>query len=96
LVHQNCQCDGPLLCSCPGDGEVLYVLGDLDLLCLEEDCSSEMWDKMVQRDPAGTEGFKPPEVVSCCVFGLKLIVTIELNGTIAYHQAIGACVLCAL
>ena len=63
-MHKNCQCVGPLLCTCPGDGEVLYVLGDLDLLCLEEDCSSDVWDRMVQRDPAGTEGFKPPEVVT--------------------------------
>ena len=46
---------------------MLYVLGDLDLLCLEEDtspsaCTCEVWNRMVQRDPAGTEGMKPPEV----------------------------------
>ena len=43
------------------------MLGDLDLLCLEEDtsasaCTCEVWNKMVQRDPAGTVGMKPPEV----------------------------------
>ena len=67
LVQQNCSCPSPLQCKCPGNGEVLYVLGDLDLLCLKEDisasaCTCEVWNKMVQRDPAGTVGMKPPEV----------------------------------
>lgn len=67
LVHQNCSCVSPLQCKCPGNGGVLYALGDLDLLCLEEDtsasaCTCEVWNKMVQRDPAGTVGMKPPEV----------------------------------
>ena len=43
------------------------MLSDLDLLCFEEDtlpdiCTCEVWNKMVQRDPAGTVGMKPPEV----------------------------------
>ena len=68
LVQQNCSCTSPLQCKCPGNGGVLYVLGDLDLLCLEDDtsesaCTCEVWNKMVQRDPAGTVGMKPPEVV---------------------------------
>ena len=67
LVQQNCSCTSPLRCKCPGNGGVLYVLGDLDLLCLEDDtsasvCTCEVWNKMVQRDPAGTVGMKPPEV----------------------------------
>lgn len=66
LVQQNCSCKGPLRCKCPGDGEVLYVLGDLDLLCLEEDtspsaCTCAVWNRLVRRDPAGTMGMKPPE-----------------------------------
>jgi len=56
-----------LLCKCPGDGEVVYVLGDLDLLCPEEKCSpcphdEEYWKNMARHDPAGTTGMKPPEV----------------------------------
>lgn len=67
LVHQNCSCTSPLQCNCPGNGGVIYVLGDLDLLCLDEDtsasaCTCEVWNRMVQRDPAGTVGMKPPEV----------------------------------
>ncbi|XP_065896980.1 uncharacterized protein [Dysidea avara] len=67
LVHQSCKCSSPLLCKCPGDdGGVVYVLGDLDLLCLEEKCSpcpydKEYWEKMARHDPAGTMGMKPPE-----------------------------------
>ena len=41
-------------------------MGDLDLLCLEDNksstCTHEVWDEMVQKDPAGTMGMKPPEV----------------------------------
>jgi len=67
LLHQTCSCQSPLQCNCAHDGGVCYVLGDLDLLCLEGDsksstCTHEVWDKMVQRDPAGTMGMKPPEV----------------------------------
>ena len=67
LVHQHCSCQSPLLCKCPGDdGGVVYVLGDLDLLCLETECSpygQEYWEKMARHDPAGTMGMKPPEVL---------------------------------
>lgn len=67
LVHQTCSCQSPLQCNCPRNGGVYYVVGDLDLLCLEEDstsstCTHEEWNKMVQKDPAGTVGMKPPEV----------------------------------
>jgi len=82
-VHKHCACPSPLLCKCPGDGEVVYVLGDLDLLCLEKECTPhcnpthEEWEKMARHDPAGTMGMKPPEVqyVKDTYFGIiKCIV----------------------
>jgi len=45
------------------------VLGDLDLLCLEKECTAhcnpthEEWEKMARHDPAGTMEMKPPEVI---------------------------------
>ena len=52
---------------CAGDGRVTYLLGDLDLLSLEEEnlnltYTCEEWVKMAGGDPAGTIGMKPPEV----------------------------------
>ena len=76
-MQQKCACTSPLRCKCPGDGEVLYVLGNLDLLCLENDISAigysfEVWNEMSQRDPAGTVGMKPPEV---CVYFIRVTLT---------------------
>ena len=67
LVHQNCACESPLQCICAGDGDVTYLLGDMDLLSLEEEGANstytcDEWKKMVYHDPAGTIGMKPPEV----------------------------------
>ena len=67
LVHQNCACQSPLQCTCAGDGDVTYLLGDMDLLSLEEEGADliytlEEWQKMAYHDPAGTIGMKPPEV----------------------------------
>ena len=77
LVHQNCACKSPLQCMCAGDGDVTYLLGDMDLLSLEEEGANltytyEEWKKMVGHDPAGTIGMKPPEVgtfysFTCCL-----------------------------
>lgn len=52
---------------CDGNGEVTYLLGDMDLFRLEEERANltytcEEWKKMVCHDPAGTIGMKPPEV----------------------------------
>ena len=51
---------------CDDDGGVNYLLGDMDLLSLEEDenltYTLEEWQKMAGHDPAGTIGMKPPEV----------------------------------
>ena len=52
---------------CAGDGGVTYLLGDMDLLSLEEESADstytlDEWQKMAYRDPAGTIGMKPPEV----------------------------------
>ena len=68
MIHQNCACQSPLQCACAGDGDVTYLLGDMDLLSLEEEGANliytcEEWEKMAGRDPAGTIGMKPPEVV---------------------------------
>ena len=45
----------------------MFVLSDLDLVCLEgKDAlasrSAEVWDKMAMHDPAGTMEMKSPEV----------------------------------
>ena len=69
LVHQSCPCQSPLQCMCAGDGGVTYLLGDMDLLSLEEESADltytyEEWKKMAGHDPAGTIGMKPPEVGS--------------------------------
>ena len=51
---------------CAGDGDVTYLLGDMDLLSLEESenltYTCDEWRKMAHHDPAGTIGMKPPEV----------------------------------
>ena len=64
-----CTCQSPLQCTCPGDGDVTYLLGDMDLLSLEEESENstytcDEWKKMAGHDPAGTIGMKPPEVGS--------------------------------
>ena len=69
-MHQECGCESPLQCICTGDGKVTYLLGDLDLLSLEEETSKltytcDEWKKMTDHDPAGTIGMKPPEVGIC-------------------------------
>lgn len=66
LVHQYCTCRSPLMCICPEGNKTLYVLGDMDLLCTEGECSlikSEVWKKMAMHEPAGTIEMKPPEVM---------------------------------
>lgn len=67
LVHQVCKCQSPLQCMYAGDGNVTYLLGDMDLLSLEEESENlaytlDEWEKMAGHDPAGTIGMKPPEV----------------------------------
>ena len=66
-MHQECECQSPLQCMCAGDGSVTYLLGDMDLLSLEEESANQSytcdeWEKMAGHDPAGTMGMKPPEV----------------------------------
>ena len=66
LLHQICKCESPLQCICPGDGNVTYLLGDVDLF--EEESANQMysyneWKNMASYDPAGTIGVKPPEVI---------------------------------
>ena len=59
------------MCACPEGNTTLYVLGDMDLLCNEGECSlikSEVWDKMAMHEPAGTIEMRPPEVrFACCL-----------------------------
>jgi len=53
------------MCTCPEDDKVLYVLGDMDLLCHEGEQSHTtcaVWEKMALYDPAGTIEMRPPEV----------------------------------
>ena len=81
-MHQECGCNSPLQCICTGDGGVTYLLGDLDLLSLEEENSNltytcDEWVKMAGHDPAGTIGMKPPEVGIC--HGIMYIHKNKLN-----------------
>ena len=73
-MHQNCGCQSPLQCMCAGDGCVTYLLGDMDLLSLEEEGANlytcDEWQKMAYHDPAGTIGMKPPEV---CIIWLDAL-----------------------
>ena len=64
-MQQNCKCVSPLQCNCGGDGGVQYVLGDLNLMCMEDDQSGKggEWEKMLQHAPAGTIGKIAPEVM---------------------------------
>ena len=55
------------MCTYPEGNKTLYVLGDMDLLCTEGECSlsrSKVWEKMVVHEPAGTIEMKPSEVCS--------------------------------
>ena len=66
-MQQNCECDSPLQCNCGGDGGdrgVQYILGGLNLMCMEDDQSGKggEWEKMLQHAPAGTIGKIAPEV----------------------------------
>ena len=67
LVHQKCLCKNTLLCTCswPAINKPLYVLGDMNLLCVDGESSftSEMWQR-IQDKPAGTRKMQPPEVPS--------------------------------
>ena len=60
---------------CARDSSVTYLLGDMDLLSLEESANqiytSDEWEKMAGHDPAGTMGMEPPEVGITWYFGLK-------------------------
>ncbi|XP_065897018.1 uncharacterized protein [Dysidea avara] len=65
LVHQTCSCTSPLLCACPGDLGVTYVLGDMDLLCIHGKHLSGKyvkWAKAKCCDPSGTPGMKATEL----------------------------------
>jgi len=53
------------MCICPEDNKVLYVLGDMDLLCHDGEqvnTNCDVWEKMALHDPAGTIDMRPPEV----------------------------------
>ena len=65
LVHQTCSCISPLQCSCPGDGGVTYVIGDMDLFCVQGKALSGKylnWAKQKFTEPSGTRGLKATEV----------------------------------
>ena len=65
LVHQTCSCVSPLQCVCPGGNGVTYVLGDMDLFCVQGKTLSGKylkWAKEKFTEPAGTQGLKPTEV----------------------------------
>jgi len=79
LVQQNCKCVSPLQCECAGDGGVQYVLGDLNLMCMEDDQSGKggEWEKMLQHAPAGTIGKIAPEVINDISYKLPIPVYIH-------------------
>ena len=64
-----------MLCVCTDTtNTVLYVVGDLDLLCLEGvSCGTKFEDwKMTQHDPAGTIEMKPLEV--CIIRYIRMYI----------------------
>ena len=85
LVHQKCPCKNTVLCTCawPSINKPLYVLGDMNLLCVEEEGSvtSEMW-QTIQVRPAGTYKMKPPEVATMSIKienGLNRVASIRIK-----------------
>ena len=65
LVQQTCSCVSPLQCVCPGGSGVTYVLGDMDLFCVQGKTLTGKylkWAKEKFTEPAGTRGLKPTEV----------------------------------
>ena len=65
LVHQTCSCDSPIQCVCPGGDGVIYVLGDMDLFCVQGETLSDKylkWAKEKFTEPSGTKGLKATEV----------------------------------
>ena len=65
LVHQTCSCVSPLQCICSGGSGVTYVLGDMDLFCVQGETLTGKylkWAKQKFTEPAGTRGLKPTEV----------------------------------
>ena len=65
LVEQTCACPEPLLCSCPNNDRVTYVLGDMSSFLIEERqpiTKYVKWAKAKHREPVGTVGMKGPEV----------------------------------
>lgn len=67
LVEQTCSCPEPLLCSCPNNDRVTYVLGDMSSFLTEGKQpigKYVQWAKAKCREPAGTVGMKAPEVKS--------------------------------
>ena len=59
------------MCPCREQDRVVFILSDLDLVCMEgkdalASSSGEVWDKMAMHDPAGTMEMKSPEVWTSC------------------------------
>ena len=89
-----------MLCDCTDATDtVLYVVGDLDLLCFEGvSCSTkfEEW-KMTQHDPAGTIEMKPLEVHTYIIYSktldniatifYRLIATVQIVTSLRYTVA---------
>jgi len=68
-VHQSCKCDLPLFCECSGDGSVQYLLGDVNLMSMDDSQSTTgEWNKMMKHAPTGTKGMMAPEVQSLHVY----------------------------
>ena len=67
MVHQKCECENVVLCTC-SDNSTEYVVGDLDLLCFEGPSSATNFEDwiMTEHNPAGTIEMKPPEVAIAC------------------------------
>ena len=83
LVHQTCSCITPLQCVCPGDSGVTYVLGDMDLFCVQGEALSGKylkWAKEKFTEPVGTRGLKPTEVctniiiIHVCMYTLHIYI----------------------
>ena len=76
-MHQTCSCVSPLQCVCPGGSGVTYVLGDMDLFCVQGETLTGKylnWAKEKFTEPAGTRGLKPTEVCLSILFYVLICI----------------------
>ena len=78
-MYTYVHCISLLQCNNGGDGVI--VLGDLNLMCMENDQSGKgvKWEKMIQRAPDGTTGKTPLEVILIIMMDTHIQVVCTCN-----------------